>query len=159
MPTRDSQQDWTLLSASQAGGITTISASRPLTTGDLQDWPVKNLANKEPIKYLAAMGATDSYSYHTHRALGRINFYCDVTSKTRILEGMRLDPNVSVTNFTAQGHYVHPRCQGRGRGLTRPPNMPAMQPPSRYYDDMKKSLQHQENEFCVYRLYHVCSFS
>ena len=32
MPTRDSQQDWTLLSASQAGGITTISASRPLAS-------------------------------------------------------------------------------------------------------------------------------
>eukprot|EP00966_Prymnesium_polylepis_P045950 1063559-Prymnesium_polylepis.1 len=42
LPKLDAQQDWSLITASQSDGVTTLSAKRRLITSDNEDWPLKS---------------------------------------------------------------------------------------------------------------------
>jgi len=63
VPLADTCQDWTLVSASEANGVTTVELRRALSTGDAQDHPLG--VNKQlRTKVLVAHGASDDFAYH-----------------------------------------------------------------------------------------------
>jgi hypothetical protein len=63
VPLADTCQDWTLVSASEANGVTTVELRRALSTGDAQDHPLG--VNKQlRTKVLVAHGASDDLAYH-----------------------------------------------------------------------------------------------
>ena len=108
----DVSQDWTLLSAAQAGGVTTVRATRALDTGDHQDWPLANLSNSQAVRYVVAMGSSDVHAYHgTHqRAYSEHNFFKAVPSKDELFSAVRADPSTITVELIATGFVVDARC-------------------------------------------------
>ena len=62
LPKADTCQDWKLVSASEANGVTTAEMTRALVTSDPQDQPL--VANNMRAKVVLAYGADDSFGYH-----------------------------------------------------------------------------------------------
>jgi len=119
-PTLDASQDWSLLSASQVGGVTTVRAERLLVTGDIQDRPIVDLANLAPTQYIAAMGALDAHVYHgsSGRTLFRENVFHQTPSNAELLASIVSMPGVINHTFAANGQHVPAACAAESRGPT-----------------------------------------
>jgi hypothetical protein len=75
-PHLDTQQDWRLLSASEADGVTSVTVTRALDTNDRQDRPFAPWAAWKN-KVIVATGESDTFAYHgtASRRADAIDFF------------------------------------------------------------------------------------
>eukprot|EP00746_Dinoflagellata_sp_MGD_P072423 gnl/MRDRNA2_/MRDRNA2_29396_c1_seq1.p1 gnl/MRDRNA2_/MRDRNA2_29396_c1~~gnl/MRDRNA2_/MRDRNA2_29396_c1_seq1.p1 ORF type:complete len:917 (-),score=149.31 gnl/MRDRNA2_/MRDRNA2_29396_c1_seq1:25-2775(-) len=90
-PTKDCQQDWSLLSHSVMDGQTTVVIERKLDTGDMQDRPIINNGRGTVVLMAHGEQGDKSFKYHSaHRASLRVHFFesspkiSDVTSDKNV---------------------------------------------------------------------------
>jgi len=106
-PKADTCQDWKLVSASEANGVTTAEMTRALVTSDPQDQPL--VANNMRAKVVLAYGADDSFGYHTtNRIAFQLDFFGDL--KTDFWATVN-DPDVDFFDITLNNFRI-PAHQG-----------------------------------------------
>ena len=115
-PIMDEQQDWTLVSGSQADGWTTVTATRALVTGDLQDWA---LSATSSWTLLAAMGPSDSTTaMHaaSSRTSYRVNLFRPQDGLISLIDTqVRTVPGVQSLDFQAQNYVGQSVCTSSSR--------------------------------------------
>ena len=113
MPVLDEQQDWTLVSAAQSEGTTTITARRALDTSDQQDWKISS-SSPTGQQLIIAMGSTDALSQHapTQRIGFRANLFRPEDDLSDHMASVRAVAGVQSFNLTTRGYvgagYVLP---------------------------------------------------
>ena len=118
-PSLDEQQDWTLHSATEVGGVTTIVASRALSTGDAQDWEISASQQPSGQWIIAAMGTVDTLSQHasSNRIALKLNLFSP-SSTADPMHAVRAIPGIESLNFTVQNYVGRSLCDPIG--TTRP---------------------------------------
>jgi len=118
-PFMDEQQDWTLVSATEVSGVTTITASRALTTGDAQDWDISALQQPSGQWIIAAIGTVDALSQHpsSGRIAVKVNLFAP-SSAAEPMDAVKATPAIESLNFTVQNYAGSPLCDPVG--TTRP---------------------------------------
>lgn len=113
-PKKDVVEDWTLLSANEANGLTSVKFSRAFDTGDAQDRPFVNRLNEFPQKILFAVGSIDELSYHGRHGRGNdaINFFSNHGGHD-LLADIKATPGVFTKMFTSEDWAIPTHCTGR----------------------------------------------
>lgn len=75
-PVTDPQQNWTITSDAVSGSVRTIVATRPLSTGDLNDYDFPSTPTSIGLIWARSSSASFSYSYHggSNRGISFANF-------------------------------------------------------------------------------------
>lgn len=75
-PVTDPQQNWTITSDAVSGSVRTIVATRPLNTGDLNDYVFPSTPTSIGLIWARSSSASYSYSYHggSNRGVSFANF-------------------------------------------------------------------------------------
>lgn len=104
-PLADTCQDWTLVSASEANGVTTVELRRALSTGDAQDHPLG--VNKQlRTKVLVAHGASDDLAYHAaNRYALQVDFFGEAASSLD-LDAFANDPTNDYFDVTSNNVVI-----------------------------------------------------
>ncbi|CAG7836005.1 unnamed protein product [Allacma fusca] len=68
-PVVDMEQNWSLISAREARGITNLRFVRDFDTGDVQDLPIQD----QETYFIWAIGSADGINYHPERGNFRVN--------------------------------------------------------------------------------------
>ena len=63
-PATDAQQNWTIISDVVSGGVRTVTATRPLATGDANDYAFSSTPTSIGLIWARSNTATFTYSYH-----------------------------------------------------------------------------------------------
>ena len=107
-PVSDDQQDWTLISSSNAGGYITVEAARSIDTRDAQDtkiiddsWPAL-----DGTRYIAAWGDSATMQYHgrSNRIFGQVRFYNPGPADP--LAALKANPAVKIFEIKQDRHPI-----------------------------------------------------
>jgi hypothetical protein len=123
----DVHNDWTFVSGSEAGGVTSVWLSRPLVTGDHQDRDVVS----GPNRIVWSWGGADSVSYHgANRGAGMITFFGSSTAVeipahdgkwSFVMDGYDV-PSTQITTYACRG-FTFPTDKERHIVAFRPINV------------------------------------
>jgi len=99
LPLADTCQDWKLVSASEANGVTTVELLRALKTGDPQDNDI--VRSHARTKVIVSYGQADEVSYHgATRYAFQVDFFGGAVV-TLDLDAMNADKTVGYFDLTA----------------------------------------------------------
>ncbi|SCY28328.1 T9SS type A sorting domain-containing protein [Flavobacterium caeni] len=100
-PTMDAQQDWTVTSNTQAGGVRTVVATRARDTGDADDYVFTASAQSLNIVYARRQGST-TIGYHGANSCGQMMTNLTLGAEKFEVDSFKLFPNPASGSVTVE---------------------------------------------------------